>query len=201
MVPLRLMSITTLSSQMRLVRPVYAVLYKLIVCESIRGQSYTVYALNFTQIDFGYNTGSHFSEMLHKKIILRARRYYFLYHKDELTLCKQLKRTISILLIAVFFTAQYARQLAYLECKLAELSTAATMQCDCEKETGIDKMTGKEVPPVKNHTHISVDEFFNSASGATDNNVVATAWVKPAAIYTKAELQGAGNTPYRPPEA
>jgi hypothetical protein len=112
-----------------------------------------------------------------------------------------LKKIISILLIAVFFTAQYARQLAYLECKLAVLNTAAAVSCDCEKQTGIDKVADDGIPASKSHTHISVDEFFSNPANETGKILMAELCIKPEAYYTKAEAAGNYNTPFRPPGA
>jgi hypothetical protein len=109
-----------------------------------------------------------------------------------------LKKIISILLIAVFFTAQYARQLAYIECKLAALDTAA-LSCDCEKETGIDKAGDNSIPAPKAHTHISIDEFFNSPVTKTENIATAIVLCKPVAVYAQKESTGAGNSIYHPP--
>jgi hypothetical protein len=112
-----------------------------------------------------------------------------------------LKKIISILLIAVFFTAQYARQLAYLECKLAVLSAADMANCDCEKQTDIDKLADDGIPASKSHTHISVDEFF---SNPANNDIITAAFSqlkKQAVIYKEAALNGNSNTPDRPPKA
>jgi hypothetical protein len=113
----------------------------------------------------------------------------------------QLKKIISILLIAVFFTAQYARQLAYLECKLAVLSAADAATCDCEKQTGIDKVADDGIPASKNHTHVTVDEFFSSPANETGKFLMTAACIKPGAFYTKAEADGNDNAPFRPPMA
>jgi hypothetical protein len=112
-----------------------------------------------------------------------------------------LKKVISILFIALFFTAQYARQLAYLECKLAAGNATEAAQCDCEKQTGIDKTEDKELPPGKSHTHISVDEFFSNPANETDKPIKAVVFIKPAAVYARAESSGNSTPPYHPPEA
>jgi hypothetical protein len=112
-----------------------------------------------------------------------------------------LKKIISILLIAVFFTAQYARQLAYLECKLTVLSAADAVNCDCEKKTDIERIADDGVPASKTHTHISVDEFFSNPANETGKALLAELRIKPEAYYTKAEAAGNYNTPFRPPGA
>jgi hypothetical protein len=114
---------------------------------------------------------------------------------------QQLKKIISILLIAVFFTAQYARQLAYLECKLAVLSAADAVNCDCEKQTGIDKVADDGIPASKSHTHVSVDEFFSNPANESSTILMTASFIKPEAIYTKAEAAGNAGTPFRPPGA
>jgi hypothetical protein len=112
-----------------------------------------------------------------------------------------LKKYISILLIGLFFTAQYARHLAYLECKLAALNTAAAVSCDCEKKTAIDKVADDDIPVSKSHTHISVDEFFSNPANDDDNTVAFSLSQKPTFIYEETALNGNSNTPYRPPQA
>jgi hypothetical protein len=112
-----------------------------------------------------------------------------------------LKKSISILLIVLFFAAQYARQLAYIECKLAALDTATALSCDCEKQTGIDKLADDGIPASKNHTHISIDEFFSTPTNEGDNFLMMALLAKPAAVYTRNEAVGNRNAPYHPPEA
>jgi hypothetical protein len=114
---------------------------------------------------------------------------------------QQLKKYISILLIGLFFTAQYARQMAYLECKLAVLSAANAVNCDCEKQTDIDKIADEGMPASKSHTHISVDEFFSNPANDDGNTIAFSLSQKPAVIYEEAALNGNSNTPYRPPQA
>ncbi len=112
-----------------------------------------------------------------------------------------MKKLISILLITVFFTAQYARQLAYLECKLVELSASAAVSCDCEKITDINKAADDGVPASKSHTHIIMDEFFSNPAGEEDNRTGFSLPGKPVVHYEETMLNGISNTPYRPPGA
>ncbi len=110
------------------------------------------------------------------KINYHVSSVLFLLSQRLFNFIRQLKKIISILLIAVFFTAQYARQLAYLECKLAVLTTAEIVNCDCEKQTDIDKIADDGIPASKSHTHISVDEFFSYPATEAINPMLFHCW-------------------------
>jgi hypothetical protein len=110
-----------------------------------------------------------------------------------------LKKIISILLIGVFFTAQYARQLAYLECKLATYAVTDAVNCDCEEQTDIDRLANDGVPASKSHAHTSVDEFFSNPCNEAASATAPAVSVKPAVLYKETELNGCKNIPWRPP--
>lgn len=77
------------------------------------------------------------------------------------------KTTVSILFISVCLVMQYARQFAYLECKIENISSKAPV-CDCEKKydpTAGNPNTG--IPPQKGHVHISFDEYDMPVQAAT----------------------------------
>jgi hypothetical protein len=63
---------------------------------------------------------------------------------------------------------QYAKQFAYLECKIANISSKTI--CDCEKKNDqeTDK-SGTAIPSQKNHTNTSLDEYVISAESFNNN--------------------------------
>ena len=70
-----------------------------------------------------------------------------------------LKTSVSILLILLCVFMQYARQLAYLECKI-ENNRSKEPVCDCEKKYANEPNTENgQLPQQKNHVHLSLDEF------------------------------------------
>ncbi|MEP6674580.1 MAG: hypothetical protein ABJA78_05480 [Ferruginibacter sp.] len=74
-----------------------------------------------------------------------------------------MKNSLAILFISIFAFSQYAKQLSYLECKLANNFKKTTgQQCDCEKQTDVSN-TDKDLPPSKNHTQFNLDEFYTVA--------------------------------------
>lgn len=67
---------------------------------------------------------------------------------------------LSIFLLAVFLTAQYARQFAYLQCKMASMGTLGLQGCDCAELTDLAKMVDDSHPVTQGHVHLALDEFF-----------------------------------------
>jgi hypothetical protein len=105
---------------------------------------------------------------------------------------------LAILFITVFALSQYAKQLAYLQCKLANDLTNTTQKCDCEKQTG-NAGTDKELPTTKNHTHSNIDEFYTTVKDITANTHALI--LLPVAFfgYNTGEQDGNSDRLERPP--
>lgn len=112
-----------------------------------------------------------------------------------------MKQLASIFLIAVFALSQYAKQFAYMECKLANNFKPATEQCDCEKKYTIDISNDKKPEDPQTHFHPIVDEFYTSPGNdnETDRNIF---FYKKITIPSSSDIcEGIHSTPYQPPQA
>lgn len=109
-----------------------------------------------------------------------------------------MKSLMTILLMGLFLSVQYARQLNYLECKLSNNFRPVTEQCDCEQLPSTEK-SGEELPFHANHFHINIDEFFvaekHICSGPKNVNLQI------AYCYFSSITEGFKGLHYTPPEA
>lgn len=110
-----------------------------------------------------------------------------------------MKNVLSILLIAVFLSAQYARQFAYLQCRLATMGAAGGQDCGCGQVTNIDKLGEDGHPLSKNHTHPTLDEFFAQPLQAAQPVVGLMAISTPTTVYQSAICPGCDMAVDRPP--
>lgn len=70
-----------------------------------------------------------------------------------------LRNGTSILLIGICLFMQYAKQFAYLECKIENISSK-TPVCDCEKKYDNElNKDGQQLPQQKSHVHLLLDEY------------------------------------------
>jgi hypothetical protein len=113
------------------------------------------------------------------------------------TFNKVLKRVLSILLIATFFTAQYARQFAYLQCRLV---TVGMQDCGCGKATDIDKLGEDGHPLSKNHVHLSLDDFFAQPTQPSQAPVLYFPASTKKAVYAPCTCQGCSTAVDHPPQ-
>ncbi len=83
------------------------------------------------------------------------------------------KKVTTILLILTCLLIQYAKQFAYLECKIENISSQEPV-CDCEKKYNTEPNSdGQQLPEQRSHVHLSIDEFELPADNyhhATDIN-------------------------------
>lgn len=110
-----------------------------------------------------------------------------------------MRNLLSILLIAVFLSAQYARQFAYLQCRLATMGTAGAQDCGCGQVTGIDKLGEDGHPLSKNHTHLTLDEFFAQPAPLAEPAVLQVIMDTPQTFYQQGTCQGCHKGIDRPP--
>jgi hypothetical protein len=69
------------------------------------------------------------------------------------------KATTAILVFIVFLVSQYARHIAYLECKLS-YTNSGQPPCDCEKRFIVDQDADQRAPSPIHHRHIHFDEAY-----------------------------------------
>jgi hypothetical protein len=69
------------------------------------------------------------------------------------------KNSITIFLLSLLLTAQYAKQLSYMGCKLYS-KVNATITCDCEKII-TPSNTSTDYEHTTMHRHLQVDEYVN----------------------------------------
>ncbi|MEI9909328.1 MAG: hypothetical protein WDO71_06505 [Bacteroidota bacterium] len=71
-----------------------------------------------------------------------------------------MKGFTSIILLASFVIAQYAKQVSYLECRLSNYFNIPAEKCDCEKILIKDKGVADQSPLPVPHNHVHVDETY-----------------------------------------
>ena len=113
----------------------------------------------------------------------------------------RMKQVTAIFLICVFAFSQYAKQFAYMECKLANNFKPVVQQCDCEKKYNVHILNEKTPVGAPIHFHPIIDEFYAAAT----NKIMLSYFIfrpglsnmPPSADICK----GTYATPYRPPQA
>jgi predicted metalloendopeptidase len=111
-----------------------------------------------------------------------------------------MKQLTSIFLIAVFALSQYAKQFAYMECKLANSFKSSTEQCDCEKKYDTHSLNDKKPAGPQTHFHPVIDEYY----AAPENDIVTSSinlLIKKTVLPSSPNLsEGSNSAPYRPPQ-
>ena len=112
-----------------------------------------------------------------------------------------MKQLASIFLIAVFALSQYAKQLAYMECKLANSFKPSTEQCDCEKKYDNHSLNDKKQAGPQTHLHPVIDEYYS----VSENNTLISSinlLIEKTTLPSSPNLsKGNSSAPYRPPQA
>lgn len=122
------------------------------------------------------------------------KKHFYLYHP--------LKQLASILLIAIFAFSQYAKQFAYMECKLSNSFSNSSLKCDCEKKFDLHTLNEKVPLSSPTHSHPSlIDDFYTSSSCNEIQGYSSALLNKNFFSTTCTILQGINNTPYRPPQS
>ncbi len=112
-----------------------------------------------------------------------------------------MKQLASLFLIAVFTLSQYAKQLAYMECKLANSFKSSAEQCDCEKKYDTHSLNDKKPTGPQTHFHPVIDEYY---AGPESNTVTSSInrLIEKTILPSSPNLsEGNNSTPYRPPQA
>jgi hypothetical protein len=108
---------------------------------------------------------------------------------------------LSILLLAVFLTAQYARQFAYLQCRLANQRAAGLQGCDCGQATNIAQLADDGHPATRGHVHLTLDEFFTPPVHSQAPAIGAQPPKPFTVAHTAPLLQGCNGSIDRPPQS
>jgi hypothetical protein len=78
------------------------------------------------------------------------------------------QKKAAYILLAAFIVLQFAKQVSYAECRLANYFAANGQPCDCEKifaeKTGQDQST--QLPA--SHQHLHIDDVYSFASTVTE---------------------------------
>jgi hypothetical protein len=72
----------------------------------------------------------------------------------------QLRKMLTILLLANFLVFQYARQVTYWECRFFNYLKTENKKCDCEKISKLIAGQTKSFPVPALHNHFHLDESF-----------------------------------------
>ena len=112
-----------------------------------------------------------------------------------------MKQLTAIFLIGVFAFSQYAKQFAYMECKLANNFKATTQQCDCEKKYDTHTLNDKKPTGPQSHFHPVIDEYYAAAENNNSISSINLLVQKTILPSTPNLCEGNNPTPYRPPQA
>ena len=110
-----------------------------------------------------------------------------------------MKQLAAILLISVFTLSQYAKQLAYLECKFANSIQLTTKQCDCEKNYEVTSETAKKTTAPQSHFHPVIDDYYATALNNTSKNI-RLIFEKKISHFDFTLCEGNQYAPDRPPQ-
>lgn len=112
-----------------------------------------------------------------------------------------MKQLAAIFLIGVFAFSQYAKQFAYMECKLANTFKANTQQCDCEKKYDTHTVNDKKpTSPQSSHFHLVIDEYYAATENTTPLNSLNLLVQKTILPSTPNLCEGNNSILYRPPQ-
>jgi hypothetical protein len=109
------------------------------------------------------------------------------------------KKTTAILFIILLLSAQYARQLSYMGCKLFYSSVAN--DCGCEKilDTKTEPKTDTSSATV--HKHLHIDDFIKRFTLKTTIEVSSFRKEKKYFVYSSPLNKGIINSLFHPPNA
>jgi len=110
-----------------------------------------------------------------------------------------MKQLAAIFLICVFAFSQYAKQLSYIECKLANKIKSTTQQCDCEKKFETDSSAKKSTAP-QPHFHSVIDEYYSSTEPHIFTNNLHLSIEKKIFHFDTNLSEGNNFSPDRPPQ-
>ena len=111
-----------------------------------------------------------------------------------------MKQLSAIFLIGVFAFSQYAKQFAYMECKLANTFKATTQQCDCEKKYDTHSLADKKPTGPQSHFHPVIDEYYASSENSITTNSINILVQKTNLPSSSNLSEGDSSAPYRPPQ-
>jgi hypothetical protein len=111
-----------------------------------------------------------------------------------------MKQLAAIFLIGVFALSQYAKQFAYMECKLANSFKSSTEQCDCEKKYNIHSLEDKKPIGSQTHFHPVIDEYYAAPENITLTKLVNRLIEKTTLPSSPDLSEGNNSTLYRPPQ-
>lgn len=109
----------------------------------------------------------------------------------------KLRKGTAIFAILVFLLSQYARQISYIECRLANTFTPASLRCDCEKKL-TDENAADSNKPIKEHRHIHADDYF-FPDVKTPNDLGNHVVIKKTTAYCGKTASGMVPPPFQPP--
>lgn len=112
-----------------------------------------------------------------------------------------MKQLAAIFLIGVFAFSQYAKQFAYMECKLTNNFKPTTQQCDCEKKYDTHSLNDKKPTGSQTHFHPVIDEYYAASENITTTssiNILVQKIILPSSSNLS---EGNSSAPYRPPQA
>jgi hypothetical protein len=112
-----------------------------------------------------------------------------------------LRKFSAILLFIVFIWSQYAKQAAYLKCRISNSFNSFASKCDCGEKAGFDKPDPAAFPLSKTHTHIHPDELFPFTKTSQPDFSIAAFLTENPVQTNDCVSEGAYSKPFHPPRA
>ena len=110
-----------------------------------------------------------------------------------------MRQIAAILLIAVFAFTHYAKQLSYMECKLANMGKPSAQQCDCEKKFELVALDSKQPLSLLPQFFHVIDEFYSAAVTKVPVAVCDLLQAKSTTLSKEAVCERNAAAPFRPP--
>jgi hypothetical protein len=85
--------------------------------------------------------------------------------------CLFVPKITAIILLLAFVATQYAKQAAYLECRINNFFNSETGKCDCEKILSKGSLPSNDLSFPAIHSHIHLDESYFPAKGIAPYNL------------------------------
>jgi hypothetical protein len=110
-----------------------------------------------------------------------------------------MRRLISFILVLVFLASQYARQAAWLECRISNYFSTTSIRCDCEKLLAAAPANTPPAPVPVHHNHLHIDEHFIAGNHTTGIDEFIVSSTHCPLVYQSALSPGITNAIDRPP--
>ncbi|HEX5651790.1 MAG TPA: hypothetical protein VFX58_01875 [Chitinophagaceae bacterium] len=109
-----------------------------------------------------------------------------------------MQKLLAIILLFSFTVSQYARQLAYMECRLNNYLNSSLTDCNCEK-VWTQSTTPDESPLPDSQRHLHPEEWYTLVRGDLNEKLLPENIPSHNSILNFILYPGYGSLPERPP--